>query len=385
MDHPDWIEDPHGGLGLTRIVNAAGTYTPLGVSRSGERVARAAATALQHWFVIDELHGLLGRRLAGLAGSQAAAVCHCASAGITLSVAAAIAGTDPDRVRRLPEVGDLPRGVVLPAGHAVDYGHPITQDIRLAGGVPVSAGADDGCSLEDLDAALGAPGTAALLLVSSRLTRGRPVDLAAAVRLAHRRGLPAIVDGAAQDWRVRELVATGCDALVVSGHKYMASPTAGMVFGTDDFVRAFRAQELGIGRAMKVTKEALLGLLAAVEAREQEDVQTWQARERERARRVATRIGALPGLTADLVADPSGMPLDRVRVSVDPTAAGLDARALAMRLADGRPSVHVMQHEIAAGRLVLELVGLRSSDEQALLDALRRHVGRRPVRLPRAS
>jgi L-seryl-tRNA(Ser) seleniumtransferase len=376
MDHPDWTEDPHGGLGLTRIVNAAGTYTPLGVSRSGERVARAAATALRHWFVIDELQELLGRRLAGFAGSQAAAVCHCASAGITLCVAAARAGTDPDRVRRLPDADDLPRGVVLPAGHAVDYGHPITQDIRLAGGVPVPAGADDGCSLEDLESALSAEGVAALLLVSSRLTRGQALDLAAAVRLAHRRGVPAIVDGAAQDRRVRELVATGCDALVVSGHKYLASPTAGMVFGTEGFIRAFRAQERGIGRAMKATKEALLGLLAALEAREQEDERAWQSREMDRARRVAARIDALPGLNADLVADPAGLPLDRVRVGVDPALAGLDARALATRLADGRPSVRVMQHEIAAGRLVLELADFRSADEEALLDALQGAVGR---------
>jgi uncharacterized pyridoxal phosphate-dependent enzyme len=376
MPVPSWTEDPHDRLGLTRVVNAAGTYTPLGVSRSSKGVGRAAAAALQHWFAIDELQALLGRRLAGFAGSQAAAVCHCASAGITLSVAAALAGTDPDRIRRLPDAHDMPRGVVLPAGHAVDYGHPITQDIRLAGATPVRAGSDDGCSLEALESALDADGIAALLLVSSRLTRGRPFDFSAAVRLAHRRGVPAIVDAAAQDWRVRELVATGCDALVVSGHKYMASPTAGMVFGTDGFIRAFRAQERGIGRAMKATKEALLGLLAALEAREQEDGQAWQARERARARRVAARIDALPGLSTDLVADPAGMPLDRVRVAVDPAAAGLDARTLATRLASGKPSVRVMEHEIASGRLVLELVGFRASDERALVDALRRAVVR---------
>jgi uncharacterized pyridoxal phosphate-dependent enzyme len=326
--------------------------------------------ALQHWFVMDELHDLVAHRLAAFAGTQAAVVTHCAAAGITLSVAAAMAGSDPALVRQLPDTRGMKRTVVLPVGHAVDYGHPITQDVRLAGGEVVLAGTEEGCTLDALAAALSADGIAALLLVSSRLTGGSPMDFPGAVALAHERGIPVIIDGAAQDWRIEELVATGCDALVVSGHKYMASPTAGMVLGTDEFMQAVRAQERGIGRAMKVTKEALLGLLAAVEERQRQDKDAWQNREIQRAHRVADAIRAMPGLTAAVVPDPVGMPFARVRVDVDASITGLDATTLAARLASGDPSVRVMEHELRQGRIVLEMVGFGPGDEQAMLDAL---------------
>lgn len=370
MLQPDWADDPHGSLGLTKVINAAGSYTPLGVSRSSKAVAAATGAALPHWFVIDELQVLVGRRLASFAGAEAAAVTHCAAAGITLCVAAALAGSDPERVQRLPDASDLPHGVVLPAGHAVNYGHPITQDIRLAGGRPILAGTEDGCPIEALDSALSTGGVAALLLVSSRLTRGAPVDLSAAVAVAHQHGVAAIIDAAAQDWRVRDLVATRCDALVVSGHKYMASPTAGVVFGSAAFIRAFRAQEHGIGRAMKASKEALLGVLAALEERERQDKTQWQANAREQASRVASQLRGLAGLTVEVIPDPVGMPFDRVRIGVDPKAVGFDAQALAARLASGNPSVRVMEHELLSGFIVLELVGLEPADEQALVRAL---------------
>lgn len=375
MTSRSWLDDPHGRLGLTRVINAAGSYTPLGVSRSSVEVAAAASAALQHWVVIDELQQLVGERLASWAGAEAGMVTHCAAAGITLCTAAAIAGPDPVRVAKLPDASGLARRVVLPAGHAVDYGHPIVQDVRLAGGVPLLAGCAEGCSLEALRMALDAPDVVALLLVSSRLTTGAPLDLTAAVRLAHQRGVPAIVDGAAQDWRAQELIATGCDALVVSGHKYMASPTAGLVIGTKDFVQAVWAQERGIGRAMKVTKEALLGVLAALERRKDVDRHEWEARERERARRVAAAIDELPGLRAVAVPDPVGMPFDRVSVTVDPVAVGTDAQGLAARLASGSPSVRVMEHELSEGRLVLELVGFNASDELGAVTALRAALG----------
>jgi uncharacterized pyridoxal phosphate-dependent enzyme len=370
MTSASWLDDPHAHLGLTRVINAAGSYTPLGVSRSPPEVAAAAAVALQHWFVIEELQTLVGGRVAAWAGAEAATVVHCAAAGITLCVAASMAGSDPARVARLPEAPDLARRVVLPAGHAVDYGHPIVQDIRMAGGLPSLAGCAQGCSLEALRAALDAPDVAALLLVSSRLTSGSAMDLAAAVQLAHRRGVPALIDGAAQDWRVQELLATGCDALVVSGHKYMGSPTAGLVIGARDFVAAVRAQERGIGRAMKVSKECLLGVLAAVDHRSAVDRAAWEALERERARRVAAAIDKLPGLRAVAVPDPVGMPFERVSVTVDPAVVGTDAQGLAARLANGSPSVRVMSHELGEGRLVLEVVGFTELEERCVVAAL---------------
>ena len=222
------IHDRHG---LTKVINARGTFTPLGVSRSSARVGRAVAEALQGYVVIDELQELASRKIADFAGSEAGAVTHCTAAGITLSIAATMTGTSQDRIAALPDTKGMPDRVVLPANHAVDYGHPILQAVRLAGATPVLAGSVDACSIIDLESELDHADSCCLLLVSSRLTTGRPVDLASAVDASHRRGIPAILDGAAQDMRIGELTATGADLILVSAQKYLASPTAGLVIG----------------------------------------------------------------------------------------------------------------------------------------------------------
>ena len=80
-----------------------------------------------------------------------------------------------------------------------------------------------------------------------------------AVKLAKNLGVPTIIDGAAQDFRIEELLETGADVVLVSGQKYLASPTAGLVFGKREYVDAVRAQDKGIGRGMKATKEAIIG------------------------------------------------------------------------------------------------------------------------------
>jgi L-seryl-tRNA(Ser) seleniumtransferase len=360
----------HHRLALTPVINAAGTFTPLGVSRSSPTVRAAAAQALGEFLVIEELQQRAGAAIAGWTGAQAGAVAHCVAGAITMAVAAAIAGEDADAIATLPDAGDRPHRVLLPAGHAVDYGHPITQDIRLAGGVPVPAGDEDGCSVAELEQALASGGIACLLLVSSRLTRGPAIDLAAAVAAAHRHGVPAFIDGAAQDMRLPELLATGADLVLASGHKYLASPTIGLVASKGAWVRAFRAQERGIGRAMKPAKEAIVGLLAAIEERRELDLRQWTDLQAHKTAEFVERCARLPGIAARAQPDPSGMPFSRAHLRIDPQSAGIDAAGLVAALADGNPSIRVMTHRLADEELVLELVPLEPAEIEAIIARL---------------
>ncbi len=361
--------DLHRRLALTPVINAAGTFTPLGVSRSPASVREAAAEALGEFVMIEELQQRAGAAIAGWTGSEAGAVAHCVAGAITMAIAAAIAGEDPQAVAALPDVGDRPRHVLLPAGHAVDYGHPIVQDIRLAGGIPRLVGSDHECSIAQLEAALAEGDIACLLLVSSRLVRGAPLELGAAVAAAHRHGVPAFIDGAAQDMRLPELLATGADLVFASGQKYLASPTAGLVAGRDRWVRAFRAQERGIGRAMKPSKEAIVGLIAAIEERRTLDIGQWSKRQAAKVEDFVARCAGLPGVEPWMQADPSGMPFPRAHLRIG-SDARLDATRLAAALADGVPSIRVMTHRLGEGELVLELVPLEPAEIDAIVEAL---------------
>ncbi|MFD7921891.1 aminotransferase class V-fold PLP-dependent enzyme [Streptomyces sp. NPDC059740] len=360
----------HTAYGLSRIINARGPYTPLGVSRSGEAVTTAVAGALAEFFVMDELQEAADRALARFTGAEAGTVVHCTASGITLAVAAAMAGEDPERVAALPDATGMPRAVVLPAGHAVDYGHPIEQAVRLAGALPVQVGTEAGFTVEDLAAGLARPDAACLLLVSSRLVRGAGAELAEAVAVAHRRGVPVVVDGAAQDFRVGELLGSGADLVTVSGQKYLGSPTAGLVVGRSGPVAAVRAQERGIGRAMKASKEAVIGVLAALEERQGLDMAVWRRQQAEKVADFVARAGGLPGVTASCVPDPTGLPFDRACLALDTEVAAMDSAALDKALRAGSPSIWAMPGRRDAEELLFELVPLTPDEIDVILDRL---------------
>lgn len=349
---------------LSVVVNARGTYTPLGVSRSSAGVAAAVAEALPEFFVMDELGDRASEAIAASTGAQAGAVVHCTAAGITLAVAAAMAGTDPRRIALLPDASDLHNRVVMPAGHVVDYGQSNLQAVRLAGAQVTLAGDENRCGIDELDEELDGPDVTCLLLVSSRLTTGERIDLTAAVRAAHRRGVPAIVDAAAQFPRTADLLATGADLVLISGQKYLGSPTAGLVVGSRRMVQAVRAQEHGIGRGMKPSKEAVVGVLAALEEWSAMDRAKWAADQAAKVADFVEAAGRIPGITAEAVPDPAGLPLSRALLKV------ADAPALARQLEAGSPPIYVMTENQDDDELMLELVPLDDDEITTILARL---------------
>lgn len=357
--------------GLTELINAAGTFTPAGVSRSSSAIANAAAVALESNFIMDELQHTASEIIAGWSGAEAGAVTHCTAASITLSVAAAIAGGTQEAVAALPDTAGMSDRVVLPAGHSVFYGQAITQAVRLSGANPVLAGTEIECSLQELETELAKSGTGCLLLVSSRLTKGRPVDLKTAVNAAHRCGVPAIIDAAAQDMRLKDLLATGADLVLVSAQKYLTAPTAGVVVGKRKYVNCLRAHEKGIGRGMKASKEAICGVLAAIEQRENLDLDSWKREQSKKVAWLQKQLQQLPGLEVHIVQDPAGMPVSRLQLQVNEAAAGMNAAALANRLKSGTPSIWVIETAIDAGKIYLELVPLNQEELDLIAEVLK--------------
>lgn len=242
--------------GLRRVINAWGTATPFGVSCSEVQVAQAVALMLRRHVVMAELQAQAGRRVAQWSGATAGCVTHCTAAAITLAVAACMTASDAARIAQLPDVSGMPSRVMMLAAHQVNYGHAITQAVRLAGAQVVVC-----ADFEEMQAALGVPGVACVLAVESHLAEGSGTAVTRElVGLAHGAGVPLVLDGAAQDWRVADMMATGADLVLVSAQKYLGGPTAGLVAGRADLVAAVDAQHGGIGRAMKPSKEALAGV-----------------------------------------------------------------------------------------------------------------------------
>ncbi len=234
--------DLHDEYGLTRVINAWGVATRYGVSRSPEPVIEAAAEALRSYIDMAELSRVAGARIAAATGAEWATLTHCTAASVTLAVAACMTGADPERIKRLPDTRGMKNRVVIQAGHRVNYGHSIVQGIVLAGAEVLRAGSDGRCQPDQLAAALAEPDVAALVAVESHLCRGEMVATDAAVELARAAGVPVIVDGAAQDMRVAEILATGADLVLLSCQKYLSGLTAGLVLGRRALVDAVAMQ-----------------------------------------------------------------------------------------------------------------------------------------------
>ena len=353
---------------LRSVINAWGTPTPYGVSRSDAAVAQAAADMLQRHVVMSELQARTGQALAAWSGAEAACVTHCSASAITLAVAACMSGQDGARIAQLPDVQGLPHRVLMLASHQVNYGHAITQAIRLAGALPVPC-----ASVDELDAAASAGSVACVLAVESHLAPGSgPGQTVELLALARRVGVPLVLDAAAQDWRVAELVASGASLVLLSGQKYLRAPTAGLVLGRAALVAAVDAQHGGIGRAMKPTKEALAGVLAALQARTLSARGDWLAAQQRKVAALAESLAGWPGVQTYRESDPLCGGFERLWLAIDPDITGVDAAAMVQRLRDADPVIAVVPHRVAQGQIGLELSGVDDSEMADLCAGLQR-------------
>jgi D-glucosaminate-6-phosphate ammonia-lyase len=337
--------EPFAAAGVPRVINAAGKMTALGGSAQEARVAAAQAAAAGAHVDLDALRQAVSRRIAARCGAEAACITTGAAAGICISVAAVLTGCDPERVRRVPDRLDGPREVLLQAGHDVFFGAAVEQMIRIGGGIPVVAGSEAGVIEEDVLATLG-PATACLLYVQSHhcLQEGR-IDLPRFAALARQAGRPLIVDAAAEADLQRYLQA-GADLVTYSGGKAIGGPTSGFIVGRAELIRACEAQSAGIARAMKVGKEQIMGLLAALDA--YPPPESWRAV----LTALVEALAPLGGIEIERVPDRAGRDIERLGLRA--AAGGFQLEELVRWLREGTPSIRTRNHQLNEGLLLFD-------------------------------
>jgi L-seryl-tRNA(Ser) seleniumtransferase len=194
-----------------------------------------------------------------------------------------------------------------------------------------------------------------------------PLDEFASICHAH--GVPVIVD-AASEYDLKRFLADGADIALYSSHKFLGGPTGGIVAGRKGLVRATFIQNGGIGRGMKVGKETIVGTIAALDAWERRDHAGIRQREQAVLALWHERLSGRPGIRPEIVADPTGNPLDRLKLSVEPAAAHITAWDLADALARGAPPVIVRDHEVEHGFFYLDPCNLHFGQDRIVADRL---------------
>jgi len=209
---------------------------------------------------------------------------------------------------------------------------------------------------------LGTHTAAALFVVSHHVVSDGQISLDEFIPICRSHAVPVIVD-LASEYDLRGPVALGADLVVYSSHKFLGGPTAGMVAGRKDLVRAAYLQNRGLGRHMKVGKEGIAGTLGALEAWERRDHEAVRRRELGYLSHWHEVLAGATGLGLEIHHDWTGNPIDRIKISVSPNESGLYAWELADRLAAGAPSIQVRDDLIEHGYFFLDPCNLQPGEE----------------------
>lgn len=357
-------------LGLRHVINAAGTMTVIGASAAVPEAVRAAADVLPLFVEIDDLQRHASAAIAAATGAEAGFVTAGASAGVTLSIAAAMTGNDLDLIARLPNPSGMQDGVAIQRGHLINYGAPLDQAVRLAGARVIPIGETKRAEPAQLEAALDDSTAAALYVVSHHTEQSGQIPLAVFVAICAGRRVPVIVD-AASEYNLAEFIAASADIAIYSAHKFLGGLTAGIVAGRKELVRAAYLQNLGIGRGMKVGKEGIVGAIAALGAWSRRDHEAVRRSEEARVSFWMQRLSAIDGLRASLSPDPTGNPITRLRAHIEPAVARTTAWDIADMLAEGERPIMVRDDEIAEGFFELDPCNLSNDEAEEVATRLR--------------
>ncbi|WDF89998.1 DgaE family pyridoxal phosphate-dependent ammonia lyase [Aeromonas hydrophila] len=339
---------------LKPVINASGRMTILGVSTPEQEVVDAVNFGLGHYFEVKDLVNKTGAYLAGLLDVEDAVVVSCASAGIAQSVAAVIVRGDPYRLEQLhAHAHHVPSEIVLPKGHNVNFGAPVGTMVNLGGGKVVEAGYANECSAAQLAAAINASTAAILYIKSHHCVQKSILSVAEAAEVAKAHGLPLIVDAAAEE-DLRLYYNLGADLVIYSGAKAIEGPTSGLVLGKRQYVEWVKQQANGIGRAMKVGKEGILGLTHAIErylAKEKESGATMVAK----MTSFIERLNQLPGVSAKVVWDSAGRDIARTDIAFDHQQIGMTTVQVVTRLQQGTPAIYCRGYKANEGHIEIDV------------------------------
>ncbi|MEI9415083.1 aminotransferase class V-fold PLP-dependent enzyme [Mesorhizobium sp. Cs1321R2N1] len=357
-------------LGLRPIINVSGTMTALGASIIVPEAISAMAEMASQWVEMDDLQRAASTVVARLTGGEAGFITACCASGITMAIAGAMTGTNLLAIERLPDdTGDLKSEVVIQLGHIVNYGAPIDQSVRVAGARVVPAGTVSVTQDYHVREAINERTAAGLYVVAHHTVQYGMLSLEEFCEICHAKGVPVIVD-AASEYDLRGFLARGADVVIYSGHKFLSGPTSGIVTGRKDLVRSAYLQNRGVARAMKVGKESIAGIMAALEAWEKRDHAGIRRREEAALNLWKDTLQGLPGIAAIIIPDPTANPLDRLQIFVSPESR-FTAAGLASALAAGSPPIIVRNHEVERGHFFLDPCNLHPGEAEIVAERLR--------------
>lgn len=342
-------------LGIKPFINAAGTYTTLTASLMRPEVVAAYEYASKTFVHLNDLHDACAKKIAELVKADACMITAGAASALTVGTAACITGTDPEKVRRIPDLTGMKNEVIVQKSHRYGYDHAVRNTgIKF---VEIE-------TAEELERAIG-PHTAMMLFFNGNNPIGKIKDTEF-VALGKKHNIPTFNDCSADVPPVENLwkwTKMGFDLVTFSGGKGMRGPqSAGLLLGRKDLIAAARVNGWPnsdtIGRGMKVNKEELLAMLVTIDTYVNRDhAADWKEWEK-RCKTIADIIASVPTITTEQFQYEVANAVPHLRVKWDQQKVKISPKDVQKKLRESDPAIETNpgtnDHELIIGVWMLE-------------------------------
>jgi uncharacterized pyridoxal phosphate-dependent enzyme len=329
--------DYYQKLGVTPFINAAGTYTVLSAATMPDEVRAAVELAARRPVNLNELLDASGAYLAKRLRCEAALVTSGAAAALVVGTAACITMGKEQPILDIPtDMSALKNEVIVQKSHRYGYDHAL----RNCGILFVEVE-----TLEQYEQAFTERTVMAHFFNagSGRISRENWV------RVAHKHGVPSFNDAAADVPPISNLwnyTQMGFDLVTFSGGKGLRGPQCtGLLLGRKDLIDAAKKNNSPnsntVGRGMKVAKEEIVGLVAAVDWFLKQDDAAIEAQCRQRADRIAKHLSAIPTLETQIFVPEVANHVPHLLITYDQNRIKITGAEVTQKMRQGKPRIEL--------------------------------------------
>ena len=329
--------DYYQKLGVPPFINAAGTYTVLTASTMPDEVQAAVALASRQPVNLNELHEAAGAYLAKRLRCEAALVTAGAAAALTVGTAACVTvGADPAILGIPTDMSGLKNEVIVQKTHRYGYDHAIRNcGVRF---IEVE-------TLDQYEQAF-----TDLTVMAHFFNAGEEhISREDWVRVAHKHGVPCFNDAAADVPPISNLwnyTQMGFDLVTFSGGKGLRGPQCtGLLLGRKDLIEAAKKNNSPnsntIGRGMKVAKEEIVGLVAAIDWFLNQDDAAMEKEFRSRAERIASRLKDVPTVESQIFVPPVANHVPHLLITYDQSRIKITGAEVMQKMRQGTPRIEL--------------------------------------------
>jgi L-seryl-tRNA(Ser) seleniumtransferase len=329
--------DYYQKLGVTPFINAAGTYTVLSASTMPDEVQAAIALAARQPVNLNELLDASGAYLAKQLRCEAALVTAGAAAALVVGTAACVTLGNEQPILNIPtDMAGLKNEVIVQKSHRYDYDHALRNcGIRF---VEVE-------TLEQYEQAF----TDRTVMAHFFNAGAGQISREDWVRVAHQHGVPCFNDAAADVPPISNLwnyTQMGFDLVTFSGGKGLRGPQCtGLLLGKKDLIEAAKKNNSPnsntVGRGMKVAKEEIVGLVAAVDWFVKQDDASMEAEYRQRADRIAKQVSSVPTVQTQIFVPEVANHVPHLLITYDQNRIKITGREVMQKMRAGKPRIEL--------------------------------------------